>query len=489
MTVQQPGEEKNKTNREATGLWGTTQRRLETTAIIKATEAVETRDAPAQEQKSDLWQRLADAPQQTPDGGLWERLTQRLQLIKPRPRLRQDLITSQQAGQDGQTYYVVKDPQTHRFYRFKANEYFVLSLLDGHHEVRDVVRAYYAHFGRAIRPQTVVKFFDQLAGYELLEQGRENLYAALPQRLAAHPVLGRLGRWLSFQYTLPDTDAFLQNLYAQHAVRLWFTRSAILLLTLVVLAGLGGVVAQWGVAMTQVTGLFRSRAGWLSALATFYASTLAVVVVHELAHALTCVHLGGHVSKMGIMLYYLTPAAFADTSDAWLFPHKWQRIAVSFAGPFSTLVFAGLGGLLWWAVPGQSAGRALGLVLLASTLPATLINLNPFLEYDGYYILSDYAEIPNLRRRSFDYCQRRLQAGLGCGPALPDVPDRERRFFLTYGAISAVYFVAGLVLPLFYQIPVLVRSLGPVAGGIITALLVLLLARRWVSRLVSRWER
>ena len=97
---------------------------------------------------------------------------------------------------------------------------------------------------------------------------------------------------------------------------------------------------------------------------------------------------------------------------AGLFPSKWQRIAVTAAGPFSTLVFAGMGGILWrMSAPGH-VWHALGLMLLLGTVPSTITNLNPFVEFDGYYMVSDYFGIPNLRKRAFAYSRAWLAARL-----------------------------------------------------------------------------
>ncbi|MBU1877667.1 MAG: hypothetical protein KJ734_01840, partial [Chloroflexi bacterium] len=300
-----------------------------------------------------LWARLAarqvELVEDSGDPSLWDHLDHHLRLVKARPRLRTDLVVSRQE-EAGTVYYVIKDPVALAYYRFKANEYFILTLLDGHHEVRDLVQTYSQQY-RPIRPETVQGFLDKVESFGLLEHGRQNLYSQLMAHLASR-LASRLGALLRFNYTLPDTDGWTQRLY--RVVRVVFSTPMAWCWSLLALSGLIPLVLGWPRLGSDLGGVFAS--GWELVLYALllYGSVAVVIVVHELAHALTCVHYGGHVHKMGIMLYYITLAAYADTSDAWLFPSRWQRAGVSLAGPLSTLVFGSLGAWVWWLAPAGS---------------------------------------------------------------------------------------------------------------------------------------
>ena len=443
-----------------------------------------------------LWARLAARPvilvEDTDGPTLWDHLDHHLRLVRARPRLRADLVVSQQE-EAGTTYYVVKDPVALTYYRFKENEYFILTLLDGNHEVRDLVPAYTQKY-RPIRPETVQGFLDKVESFGLFERGRESLFARLRVRLASR-VASRLGALLRFNYTLPDTDGWTQRLY--RVVRGAFSTPLVGLWLLLALSGLIPLVLGWPRLGSDLGSVFAS--GWELVIYALllYGSVAVVIIVHELAHALTCVHFGGHVHKMGIMLYYITLAAYADTSDAWLFPSRWQRAWVSLAGPLSTLVFGSLGAWLWWLAPAGSMPGHLALMLLLATAPFSFANLNPFLEFDGYYVLSDLTGIPNLRRRSFEYSRqwiRRLWrrsspplVGEGPGVRLP-ADARQQRIFLAYALLAAVYFVVFLVTPLALQIPALLQQFGPVLGGALVLALVLLFSQRQIRAVLQRWQ-
>jgi putative peptide zinc metalloprotease protein len=459
-----------------------------------------------QAEMTGLWGRLADRQAELVEGGpsLWDHVDAQLRLVKARPRLRADLVISAQE-EAGTVSYVVKDPVALTYYRFKENEYFVLTLLDGHHEVRDVVQAYSQAY-RPIRPQTVQGFLDRVESFGLLAHGRQNLFGLLVARLPAARAAAHLGALLRgllrFNYTVPDTDGFTQRIYRR--VRFVFSGPLALGWTLLAASGLLPIALAWGRFTTDMRAVLGSGLGLAGYALALYAGLAVVIVVHELAHALTCVHYGGHVHKMGVMLYYVSLAAYADTSDAWLFPNRWQRAAVSLAGPLSTLVCAALAAWAWWWAPAGSVLARLAVMLVLATVPLTFSNLNPFLEYDGYYVLSDLTGIPNLRRRSFDYCWHQLRRAVvvslerpsdrspagGAGRAGDRSPAdaRQRRIFVAYGTLASVYFVVLFVVPLALQLPYLVRQFGPVVGGVLAFVLVLLFSQRYIRTLVERWQ-
>ena len=137
-------------------------------------------------------------------------------------------------------------------------------------------------------------------------------------------------------------------------------------------------------------------------LVWLFATIGVVKVLHELGHALACKHFGGEVPEMGVLLLVFVPCLYCDVTDAWRFPSKWQRILVSAAGMLVELVIASVATIVWWyAQPGLVQLVALD-VMIICTVNTLAVNGNPLLRYDGYYILSDLVESPNLWQRSRD---------------------------------------------------------------------------------------
>ena len=169
-------------------------------------------------------------------------------------------------------------------------------------------------------------------------------------------------------------------------------------------------------------------------------------LLHELGHALAIKRAGGAVRETGIALMVLVPLPYVDASAAAAFPDKADRMLVSAAGILVELGCAAIGALLW--VTGTGLVAELGLVLLLSGSVSTLLlNGNPLLRFDGYYLLADWLEIPNLSTRArlaVFGAMRNILLGKKTDP--PGVEDkRERIWLLGYGVVSSVYRTALLL--------------------------------------------
>lgn len=135
-------------------------------------------------------------------------------------------------------------------------------------------------------------------------------------------------------------------------------------------------------------------------LVAMWVTLIVLKVFHEFGHAYACKHYGGHVPEMGIYLMMFTPCAYVDATAAWGFPKKRHRLFVSLAGMYVEMAMASVA-MIVWAFTGPSLinSIAYNAIFLASAV-TVLFNINPLMRYDGYYILCDLLEIPNLRARS-----------------------------------------------------------------------------------------
>ena len=169
-----------------------------------------------------------------------------------------------------------------------------------------------------------------------------------------------------------------------------------------------------------------------------WAVTMVIVAVHELAHGYTCKYFGGKVHEIGAMLFYFELAFFCNVNDAWTFPERRARLWVTAAGSWVRWS--------WRASPPSSGGRrrpgtaaydvAFAFVMMGG-LAAVLVNLNPLIPLDGYYALSDWLEVPNLRQRAFGHLTWLLRTRLlGQDLPMPPADEREQRIFLLYGTLA-----------------------------------------------------
>jgi putative peptide zinc metalloprotease protein len=164
-------------------------------------------------------------------------------------------------------------------------------------------------------------------------------------------------------------------------------------------------------------------------------------ILHEFGHGFSCKHFGGECHEMGFMLLVLTPCLYCNVSDSWLLPNKWHRMVIGAAGIIVECLLASIATYIWWfSEPGLLNYLALRVMFICS-VSTVLFNGNPLLRYDGYYILSDLVEIPNLRQKSSSILNR-LLAKWCLGMELPEepfLPERNRFFFGLYTVASAIY--------------------------------------------------
>ena len=165
-----------------------------------------------------------------------------------------------------------------------------------------------------------------------------------------------------------------------------------------------------------------------------------VITMHEFSHGLTCCHFGGKVREVGFMLIYFQPAFYCDVSDSWMFPSKRQRLWVTFAGGYFQLVLWGVATIVWRITDTDTLINQIVLVVIVFAGLQTLVNFNPLIKLDGYYMLSDYLEIPNLRAKAmtslWSWVARKHPS---------KHPWREERAQLVYGSASIIFSTTFLV--------------------------------------------
>ncbi|WP_160172733.1 biotin/lipoyl-binding protein [Methylomarinum vadi] len=173
----------------------------------------------------------------------------------------------------------------------------------------------------------------------------------------------------------------------------------------------------------------------------FWALGLVLVVtaiLHECSHGLACKYFGGQVREIGFLLIYFMPAFFCNISDAWLFPQKSRRLWVAFAGAYCELLLWALAVFCWRLFAEETLVHYLALIMIGSSGVRILLNFNPFIKLDGYYMLSDYLDIPNLRSKALQYLGYRFKALFRNTPEL-HVSQREKIIYLAYGILAGSF--------------------------------------------------
>jgi putative peptide zinc metalloprotease protein len=355
-------------------------------------------------------------------------------------RLRPDLVVQPQFY-EGMTHYVIKDPLALKYFRFKIEEYFLLEQFDGKQTLQEVKKA----FERKYRPQTIsiedlTRFVAQLHEAGIIQIDSPDQAKVLIRRRKKNrwrKIWAFLANILFIKIPIIDPERLLTGMYPYF--RWIFTRTFITLSTLSMLVAVSLVFSQWKTFYDKLPD-FQSFFNWWT-IASFWVCLAVVKVIHEFGHGLTAKHFGGEVHEMGILFLVLTPALYCDVTDSWLLPNKWKRIWISAAGIYVECFLASIATFVWWySTPGLMNSLAMATMFICS-VNTIMFNANPLLRYDGYYVMADWLEIPNLRIKStqfFGYLFQEKVLGLEI-PVQSYLPRSRRYLFVTYAVASYVY--------------------------------------------------
>jgi putative peptide zinc metalloprotease protein len=359
----------------------------------------------------------------------------------------------------GRPQWSVKDPLALRYYQLREEEYFILRMLDGRASIDEIQRRFARRFApRRLEPDRLHAFLGRLHNEGLIIADPAGQGAELLRRrgkLRRQKWLETFSNVLALQFRGIDPDRFLGRI--EPATRWIFSRTMALICGLVAVAALLLVAVHFDTLKSRLPD-FREffGAGNLFWLAVAIGS---VKVFHELGHALTCRHFGGRCHELGFMLLVFTPCLYCNVSDAWLLPEKWRRIAISAAGIVVEMMVASLATFVWW-FSGNGLINSLSLDLMfVCSVNTLMLNGNPLLRYDGYYILADLIEVPNLQQQASSVLRRWLARNAAGAELVEDrlLPARGHGWLALYAVASMVYRAMVVVLILWF----LHKVLGP----------------------------
>jgi putative peptide zinc metalloprotease protein len=305
---------------------------------------------------------------------------------QPLLRWRSDLGVTPTTDRDGDCVHV-EDPVRRKFFRIGASEFALLSDFDGQRPTAEVIRSVNQQLGQREFSLTDAVSIVQwglrsglltLAGGEtraVVQESRRPANSLLSIRIP----LGSLDHWC--ERVLPWTNW----LFGSSAFVVW--------LALVLMAAYQ-VLLDWDRFRSATAELLVPSNWWTLGLAW-----LVLKVLHEFAHGLVCKRYGGDVPQAGVALIFFAPVAFVDVTSSWRFPSRWQRIHTAVAGIYVEVAVASLAILAASCVESRPLHHLLDNVAVMASLTTLLFNINPLSRFDGYYILSDLCEVPNLYAR------------------------------------------------------------------------------------------
>ena len=353
------------------------------------------------------------------------------------PPLREDLKLLRGAPSgDGSPTWTLHDPARHRFIRIGWIEFEILTrwALGNADAVAQSVSAQTTIRATADDVLDVLRFLHR-AGL-IATTG-----AAALERLAAEADGQRLSapRWLlknylSIKLRLLNPDPLLSAIVPRIG---WvFTRGfAIVLVTLAALA-FYLISRQWDVYTHSLLHLFSLQGALMVGIALASAK-----VVHEIGHGVMSKRMGCRVPAMGVALLVMWPVLWTDTTDAWRLTDRRQRLAIDAAGMLAEITLAIAASLAWSVLPDGPLRTGAFLLSSSTWLLTMAVNVNPLMRFDGYFLLSDWLDVPNLQDRGFAMGRWWLREQLfGLGDAPPEAfPGRKRRILIAYSLAAMIY--------------------------------------------------
>jgi putative peptide zinc metalloprotease protein len=406
-----------------------------------------------------------------------------------RPRLRSHFRIHRHEYR-GRRWYVLQDAISRRNHRFDAQAYFVIGLMNGQRPMQAIWDAAVERFGdEAPTQEEIIRLLGQLHSADVMQCEISPDVEELLRRTRRVVGRTRIARWLAplaIKIPLFDPDRPLEHwlpwyrpLFGVFGAALWLA-----------VVGWGAVAAvqHWG-ELTQDLGNRVLAPDNLLLLVLVFPLLKAL---HEFGHACAVKAWGGEVHEMGVMLLVLMPVPYVDASASSAFPEKRRRMVVGAAGMIVELFVASIALALWLEMQPGALRAALFNVMLIAGISTVLFNANPLLRFDGYYILSDWLEIPNLRQRAQQYLGSIFERRLFGMETPPIEATLAERAWLVFFAVTSFFYriFITLAIALFiatqYFFVGVVLALWAVASGVLMPMVMLVNNLAFGPRLRNR---
>ena len=353
-------------------------------------------------------------------------------------------VISREHVEQGVRVVLAKMPGTDIYLRFTPEQWQLLQLFDGERSYKEIADLIFSESNIAFTEEDVREF----ASY-LQETGDLFYKTPLEKNITLKGKMGterqKRGRFHVADvtditlHTWPNADAYLSKIqpYLEFVYTTWFT-----LLTLFMF---GVMVWMWADKFVQIWddsfAFYNFTSKTTQDLVEFWFLFGAMAFFHESAHGLTCKHFGARVEKMQFLLMYFAPTFVCDATQVWIVGDKKARISTIIAGIWADLMICVVATFIWW-------GTATGMyihdfaykVMMVTGIGVTLLNLNPLIKLDGYYLLAELINEADLKERSTIFVSSWTRKHIFRLPAEVDYVPRHRRvLYIVYSLLSGVY--------------------------------------------------
>lgn len=370
-----------------------------------------------------------------------------------RPRLKPGVVFRRLSSRE-EDYVIVKDGTTQKYFKFEPWENDLLTLIDGSRTAAEIAEEFNrANPQRLLDETFVLEYLEAIKSLDLLDRSERERHLVMMDKLKVR----RKRRFYDaersnlFQIHIPmfDPNAAMDRVmpWIRWVWSPWFVLPWLAAFAVV----LGFLLYHWGLYWGGFFELWNFKEKTLGGWVLFFALLIGISIWHELGHGFTCKRFGGEVHDIGFMIFYFQPAFYCNIDDSYLFEKRSHRLYSTFGGPYFELMLATVATIIWLATPAESWVHQLaGATVFFTGLSVVVLNVNPLLKLDGYYLLMDWLDVPNLREESFEYIGGLFRKHvLRLEVAERAISRRRRRIYLVYG-VAAVLYTATILLVIYH---------------------------------------
>jgi putative peptide zinc metalloprotease protein len=333
-------------------------------------------------------------------------------------------------------------PGSTNIFRLTPEQWKLAHLFDGQRPYADIADLFLAESGIQLGEENVRSFAEMMQDSNFWYQSPQDKNAALMQKLRERRKKQKKAKTGDMAHIVVahwDADALVEIGYRKlkFIYTPWFTA-----LTFVAFAFMAFIfLTHWSQIGADTLEYYTFTDKSAADLAEFWMLFFVMAFFHESAHAITCKHYGAGVHATGFHLIYLTPAFFVDATELWVYGNRFQRVVTALAGIWMELMICAVATVVWWGTPpGGSIHDLAYKIVLITGVAVVLMNLNPLIKLDGYYVLQEALGIAEIKERSTALLSGWVQRNLFRLPAeVPYVRPRLRYFFVPYAILSGFY--------------------------------------------------
>jgi putative peptide zinc metalloprotease protein len=333
-------------------------------------------------------------------------------------------------------------PGSTNIFRLTPGQWKLAQLFDGRRSYTEIAELFLAENGIQLGEEDVRNFAEMMQDSNFWYQSPQEKNAALMQKLRERRKKQKKAKAGDLAHIVVahwDADALVEIGYRKlrFIYTPWFT--ALTLVSFAIMAFI--FFSHWSQIGVDTVQYYTFTDKSAADLAEFWILFFIMAFFHESAHAVTCKHYGAGVHATGFHLIYLTPAFFVDATELWVYGNRFQRVVTALAGIWTELIICAIATVVWWGTPpGGSLHDLAYKVVLITGVAVVLMNLNPLIKLDGYYVLSETVGISEIKERSTALLSGWVQRHIFRLPVdVPYVRPRLRWFFVPYAILSGIY--------------------------------------------------